>query len=176
MTHTCCHWNALTLKFEVEIIQSIPLVKLPKCPTSLSWYSYLQIVQEPLRHLTPDASFQTPGKRELPGELKRTTWFTAGFCPTTVKLLLLLHSSTPALHNVLHVCPLLQPYSHRPQLYDWSDGGKMTLIHAVLSWLLSWEPKQGIVPRFATNLFPTHTLEAIWLRRGSYYSCTLYQN
>lgn len=135
----------------------------PNCPRTLKTF---------------DARCQLPNsrQRELPGELKRTTWFTAGFCPTTVKLLLLLHSSTPALHNVLHVCPLLQPYSHRPQLYDWSDGGKMTLIHAVLSWLLSWEPKQGIVPRFATNLFPTHTLEAIWLRRGSYYSCTLYQN
>lgn len=125
----------------------------PNCPRTLEAF---------------DTRCQLPNSRQ-----NKTTRFTAGFFPTTGKLLLLPHSSTLALHHLWHVCQLLQPYPHRPQLYDRSDGGKMTLIHAVLWWLLSWEPMQGIVPQFATNLFPTHTLKAVWLRRGSYYSCTV---
>lgn len=36
LPHICCNWYNPTLKFEVKIIQNIPLVKLPGCPTSLS--------------------------------------------------------------------------------------------------------------------------------------------
>lgn len=50
LLHTACNWYELTLKFEVKILQSIPLLRIP--PLSLPWYSYLQSVQEPLRHLT----------------------------------------------------------------------------------------------------------------------------
>lgn len=42
--HTYAALGKTSLKFKVKIIRNIPSVKLPDYSTSLSWYSYLQIV------------------------------------------------------------------------------------------------------------------------------------
>ena len=84
---------------------------------------------------------------------------------------LLLNTGAAQFVNVpllLTVVPWLVHNSSRVEATE-----KGWLVQAVLWWLPPWEPKQRRA--VCQSLFPTHALQAVWLRQDSHYSCTWYQ-
>ena len=139
---------------------SFLIVPIPNCPRTLEAFS------------SRSACFQTPGKSELPSELNQ---FTAGFHPTAVQFLLLPYSVTVehALQfvNLPLLLTMVHWLVHNSSRVEATEKG--WLVQAVLWWLPPWEPKQRRA--VCQSLFPTHALQAVWLRQDSSYSCTWYQ-
>lgn len=121
---TRINWYNLTLKFEVKIIQNILLVKLSGCPTCLSWYFCLQIVQA-------EVCFQIPGKRELENltHLHQASFsLQCSFC--CCHMWSLVNTSSAQFLTCAYYGNNAVTGS---QFYEgWSHRGMMTLINAVL--------------------------------------------
>lgn len=141
-----CNWYDLTLKFEVEIIQSIPLVILPGCPMSLSWYSLPSKLSKNPRGiwlqkcLLPNSRQKRNLLVNLISSQQASFPLQCSFCCYhTVSLL------NTGSEQFVNLCLLLTAV---PSQVHNSTRAEATmeegqLIHTVLWRLPPWEPKQG---------------------------------